>query len=138
MEIGSASSGVNQHSFAESSGVKRMQERPKLGQSDAQLLLCSNVTLFLLPTTPLHSQVGQKYLLSGSGIRQGSSEISSKSAGYQEKASLSPPRTAVSPVAHLSTGLKGKRAVRWGLMKMGTTASPQKLSLGLTRGKPHL
>lgn len=67
MEIGSASSGVNQHSFAEASGVKRVQERPKLGQSDAQLLLCSNVTLFFLPTI-LHSQVGQKYLLSGSWV----------------------------------------------------------------------
>ena len=135
--MGSASSGVNQHSFAKASGVKRVQERPKLGQSDAQLLLCSNVTLFLLPTTPLHSQVGHKYLLSGSWIHQGSSEIFSKSAAYQEKASLSPPRTAGSLVAHLSTGLRGKQALRWGLMKGDTKAPPKKLSLGLTRCKPH-
>lgn len=137
METGSASSGVNQHSFAEASGVKRLQERSKLGQSDAQLLLCSNVTLFLFPTTPLHRQVGQKYLLSGSWIYRGSSEIVSKSAGCQEKASLSPSRTAVSTVAHLSTGLRGKQALRWGLMKGWTKAPPKKLSLSLTRCKLH-
>lgn len=110
MEIGSASSGVNQHSFAEASGVKKVQERPKLGQPDTQLLLCSNLTFFLLPAVSLHSQVGQKDLLSGSWIHLGSSEILSKSAGYQEKASLSPPPTAVSPVAHL----RGKWDLGWG------------------------
>lgn len=48
-EIGSASSGVKQHTFAEACGVKRAQERPELGQSDALLLLCCTVTLFFLP-----------------------------------------------------------------------------------------
>lgn len=47
-ETGSASTGVNRQSFAEARGVKRVQERPKLGQSDARLLLCSNVRLSFL------------------------------------------------------------------------------------------
>lgn len=80
-EIGSASAGGRQHSFAEVYGDKRAQERPKLGQSDALLPLCSDVTLFLLPATPQGSQVGQKHLLSGSWSHQGSSERVSKVAG---------------------------------------------------------